>query len=552
MTISVMDVMCTARLWLCGPEKFLTLFFEVFMNMKMKMIAAAAAALTGTGAFAACTATEMADAVKLLANCAPETTFYGAGATAMKGAIQTVLTTDGVVFDKSKPFVTITTAASSDMYAYYGFSKATGKRLAVIINGKNGSMAGVNQLLSKLKYGSIENNADQQEYKTIKLLTAVQQKANGSMVLDTDYTTSGTPTALAATVALKNIPARLDDFKGAWGIDKQKVAHMAFSDVRPNEASPGQVAKWAPASFPSTTIAMQGFGVLVNNDLYTALIKREVREGRLTAAACPTSTADEIAATILLAACQPSVSRADMTALLTGKATSADSFLRTTGETKILKLNRRPATSGTQAATQIQFAGQYNYVGKAPIAGVASFADLMAGSETTAAAANINADAKMTVQTHSGTSALIAAVTDDATGYSIGVASLENAAASKLGAGGLAAATPADQKARWVKVDNISPNFKADGSVDTKQRVGLQNGYSFAFEFQTIKSAALAGDYLAIYDKIVAGLKAPAANLTGIGYIKGADFPAFADTDQEASHKTTFVRNGNNYFPLSK
>jgi hypothetical protein len=244
-----------------------------------------------------------------------------------------------------------------------------------------------------------------------------------------------------------------------------------------------------------------------------------------------------------------------MTVLLTGKAPSADAFLRTTGETKLLKLNRRPASSGTQAATQIQFAGQNNYAGKTPLAGltaVADFAALMAGSELTAAAANFNADAKMTVQTHSGTGGLITAITNDTDNYSIGVASLDNLAASKLGALGGTAATPADQKARWVKVDNISPDFKADGSVDDKQRVGLQNGYTFAFEFQTIKASGLAGDYLGIYDKIVAGLKAPATNLVGIGYMKGADFPAFADNAQEATHKTIFVRNGNNHFPLSK
>ena len=516
------------------------------MNMKMKMIAAAAVAMTGTGAFAACTATEMADSILMLRNCAPETVFYGAGATAMKGAIQSVLTTDGVVFDKSKPFVTITTAASSDMYAYYGFSKGTNKRLAVIINGKNGSMAGVNQLLSKLKYGSIENNTDQQEYKTIRLVSALEQKGN-TVMPEAHYTVSGTPTALAATVALANNESRLYDFKSGWGIDKQKVAHMAFSDVRPSEATPGQVAKWVSASFPATTIAMQGFGVLVNNNLYTALIKRDVREGRLTAAACPTADATEIAATILLAACQPSVSRADMSALITGKAPSANAFLNTTGETKILKLNRRPASSGTQASTQIQFAGQANFVGKAPIAGVTSFASTMAGSPISAAAANLNVDGLMTVQTHSGTSALISAVTGDTTNYSIGVASLENVASAKLGN-----ADPALQTARWVKVDNISPNFTAAGGVDANQRVGLQNGYSFAFEFQTIKSAALAGDYLAIYDKIVTGLKAPAANLPGIGYIKGTDYPAFLDAAQEGTHKTTFVRNGNNYFPLSK
>ena len=517
------------------------------MNMKMKMIAAAAVAVSGTAAFADCKTTDMENAVLMLANCAPETVFYGAGATAVKGAIQSVLTTDGLVFDKTKPFVTITTAGSSDMYAYYGFSKATNKRLAVIINGRNGSMAGVNQLLTKLRSGSVESNVDQREYVTIRLVSAAEQKAGTAMTVNTDYTVSGTPTALAATVVLANNANRFADFKGGWGVDKQKVAHMAFSDVRPSEATPGQIAKWTPATFPSTTISMQGFGVVVNNNLYTALIQREVREGRLTATACPTSTAEEIAATILLAACQPSVSRADMTALVTGKAPSANAFLNTTGETKILKLNRRPASSGTQASTQIQFAGQANFVGKAPIAGVTSFASTMAGSPISAAAANLNVDGLMTVQTHSGTSALISAVTGDTTNYSIGVASLENVASAKLGN-----ADPALQTARWVKVDNISPNFTAAGGVDANQRVGLQNGYSFAFEFQTIKSAALAGDYLAIYDKIVTGLKAPAANLPGIGYIKGTDYPAFLDAAQEGTHKTTFVRNGNNYFPLSK
>ncbi|NQW93471.1 MAG: hypothetical protein HQ446_05485, partial [Polaromonas sp.] len=117
--------------------------------MKLNKIAFAAMALASSGAFAAVApscnvTTAAADGVVLLKTCAPEVTFYSAGATALKGAIQAVLTTNGLVFDKSKPFVTITTAISADMYAYYGYGAAgttwAGKRVAVIVNGRNGSM----------------------------------------------------------------------------------------------------------------------------------------------------------------------------------------------------------------------------------------------------------------------------------------------------------------------------------------------------------------------------------------------------------------------------
>jgi len=525
--------------------------------MKLNKIAFAALAVASTGAFAAtvtasCGTAANTDGVTLLKTCAPDITFYAPGATALKGAIQKTLgtlvdSTDSTsaiksseVFDVTKPIVRIWSGkVDSNAYAYYGFGATgksyAGKKVAVIVNGTNGSMAGVNQLLSGLKSGSVEGGVDQQEYKTIQLHTAAAQKA-GNVMPDSDVTVS-TASTLSPIVILN--AARVADFKDAWGTDKQKVAHMAFSDVRPSEATPGQIAKWDPKAFPSETIAMQGFGVLVNNNMYKALMKRDVNQGRILDSACDFSDAS-----MLLAKCQPSVSSADMAALITGKSDSAAKFLGDSTETRVLNLSRRPNSSGTQAATQIRFAGQANYIGKTPLAtgfdmigaDGATFTDGVVTTTTNVINAGFN------VYTNSGTGDLIKKVQGDTAGLSIGVASLDNKASSKLGAGNSTAASRDLETARWVKVDGISPNFKGDGTVDGDQRVGLLNGYSFAFEFQTVKSSKLAGDYSAIYSDIVAGLRNPAKNLTGIAYIGSSD----------TAKNTTWTRNENNYFPLNK
>jgi len=491
--------------------------------MNMKMIAAACVAFCSASAFAAVTpscntTTAAADGVTLLKTCAPEITFYGAGASAMSGGIKATLATDAVVFDKSKPFVTINLSGNSNAYAYYGYGAAgkswAGKRVAVIINSTNGSMAGVNQLLTGLKSGSVDGGVDQQEYKTIQLHTAAAQKAGTSMP-DADVSVT-TASALAPVVTLA--ATRVADFKTAWGVDKQKVAHMAFSDVRPSEASPGQIAKWAPASFPSETIAMQGFGVLVNTNMYKALQTRDIAAGRM-AAACQDD--------LLTVACQPNIFTADYTALMTGKVTAAADL----GLTGTLTLHRRPASSGTQAATQIRFAGQANYMGKTPLA---SGFDMVGSEVTNTAGVDVGS---VKVKTHSGTGDLITAVRGDTTAgnLSIGVVSLDNTA-SKFGT------SRAAQTAFFVKLDGVSPDFKGDGTLDSKYRTALRNGYSFSYEFQALKSAKLAGDYSGIYSAIVAGLKDPAADLTGIAYIGSTD----------ATKNTVWTRGGNNNFPINK
>jgi hypothetical protein len=361
----------------------------------------------------------------LVTDCAPDAVFYAAGATAMKSAIQTVLTTPGKIFAADKPFASIAIAGDSNTYAYMGFgaegldAKWVGKKVAVIVNGVNGSMAGVNQLLTGLKQGSVEDGVPQNEFITMKLHSAADEKLGKTMtVADVNALGSFDSTKTPFSVPSNHVPTvtlaatRVEDFKKAWSKGKEKVSHMAFSDVRPSEATPGQIAKWDPKSFPAETIAMQGFGVLVNTKMYNALQARDIAAKRM-ASACQDNLTD--------APCQPSIFTSDYTALMTGNVTSAADL----GLTGTLTLHRRPASSGTQAATQIRFAGQANFMGKTPLA--TGFD--MVGDEIKNSTGVPNGS--ITVKTHSGTSDLISAIKadkGDTAGLSIGVVSLDNAA----------------------------------------------------------------------------------------------------------------------------
>jgi len=518
------------------------------------MILAACVAYSGFSACAAVASSCYApaaekDGVTLLKTCAPELTFYAPGATAMKITIQaTLLTTSdsgaynrvpiqSAVFDITKPVVTINMPGNYNAYAYYGYGAAgksyAGKRVAVIFNHANGSMAGVNQLLTNLKTGTVQNSVEQQEYITVKLHTAADQKAGITMPAADVTVTNASALAPVVTLAA----TRVADFKTAWGMDKQKVAHMAFSDVRPSEFTPGLIARWDSKAFPSETIAMQGFGVVVNNNMYKALMARDVREGQITDVACDSSDAS-----MLLAKCQPGITSADYAALMNGKITSAAEFLRDSAEPRILTLNRYTSSHGTQIATQIMFAGQANYAGKTPLATGFDMVGLESPyfNRQQIWVWGVRESLGFIVITNLSTVDLIFRVSNDESELSIGVASLVSLASFRFGPNANSA-TPKLQTARWVKLDR-SPNFKPDGTVDSTQRAGLQVGYPFAFEFQALKSAKLTGYYSALYADIVNGLKDPANNPTGIAYIGSPD----------ASKNTVWTRGGNNYFPLGK
>jgi len=175
-----------------------------------------------------------ADGVTLLKTCSPEITFYLVATEDFNSNVtNSWLTTNMVrIFDVSKPIVTVNLAGNSTANAFYGYGIAgtsfAGQRVAVIVNGTNGYISGLRQLLTGLKSGSAINGMDQQEYKTIQLLTAAEQKDGRSMPA-TDVNVTN-PSALRPLVTLS--ASRIADFKTGWGLDKQKVAHMAMSEFR--------------------------------------------------------------------------------------------------------------------------------------------------------------------------------------------------------------------------------------------------------------------------------------------------------------------------------
>jgi hypothetical protein len=498
--------------------------------MKLKLVAAAVAMMSVGGAFAAtpavtCAPTTLAGLVN---TCAPEVTFYMGGASAQAGALNTLLAAGTGIFDTTAPRgkiglmtasisglngVTTTDITKSNTVGYIGIGAAdtpyATKRVLVIYNKANGSAAGVNQLLTGKGTGAGEETT---------LITAsaklLSKGTPGTCSVVTDSTAGSLGTVSCATEA---------PFKSAWGADKaaQKNMHMALSDVRPSELSPGIVKKWDAVKYPSVTTGMQGFGVIVNPALYTALIAKDVAAGRL-AADCATSQTVGGATDVITAACVPNMTSADMASVMGGKV-NAEGLTGVTGKT--LTLARRVASSGTQASAQLMFAGQAAYNVKTPAAD--GFMDLATG------AAKGSLDA---VLESAGTGDVITAVSAPATDYAVGVVSIENTysmtkTSSKL------------KGALFVKVNGMAPHFNADGTtIDAKHRTALQAGYPFAFEMQAIASTSLADPYLDIANKIKTALKDPAQNLAGIAYIGSTD----------ATKNTAYTRSGNNYLPLSK
>lgn len=498
--------------------------------MKFKRIIAACAVLCSGAAFAAATpilcATEPTTLNKLVNECAPEVTFYVAGASAQSGALTTILAAGTGIFNTAKVRgkIDLTTSGiaglnggtdrlKTNTVGYIGIGDANnadlaGKRVLVIYNKANGSFAGVNQMLTG-KGGALEE---------VTLVTATKKNlakgTAGTCAIDTESSSGSLGVVNCATSVA---------FSTAWGADAtaQKLAQMSLSDVRPSEATPGIIKKWSATAHPNTVTGVQGFGVIVNPNLYQALIVKENAAGRL-ASSCLSSEVTNTATYTISAACQPNLDRALYTSLITGKVTTATALMGTT-DTTTISLARRVDSSGTQAASNIFFAGLAGYNVKTP---AADGFDLPLG-------AGVSGD--LTVTAGSATGDVITAVSGNTTSYALGVVSLEN---TYLPA-------KADSKikgALFVKIEGISPNFKTDGTLDAKARVGVQNGYPFAFDMQALKPTGLAGAYLAIYNTIVTALTNPANNLAGIAYIGSTD----------ATKNTSFHRNGNNFLPLVK
>jgi len=571
--------------------------------MKIKLIAVAALAVCGSGAFAAgptlvCTSPETSSNA-LVNNCAPEVVVYMAGASAQQPGLDTLLSTTDVVFDNTKAMAKITKGTllsstenfgSTKTTIYYGFgstkSGSAGKRIAVVYNTANGSFAGVKQMVEATGTGAGEE-------KSLGLVTAAMIKANTAL--------GCTGTASAATSGVYNFgvytcnqPFNYLTTAHTGGV---KGVQLALADVAPSQAAIGVLTpgKWTAAKFPTFRTAVQGFGVVVNDKTLQALIARDVAakrlpdtcvaaniygsndvvnlkvNGRAASAAGVTPVVTAIApsntsATILTAACQPTIQTSDMVALVTGKATPsmisgnlADDATDGTG--KKLTYFRRVPMSGTQASVQIAFAGQAAIEGfdakkvAANPAIASGYVTPVLGAPDTSASATAggyvwnggHANYFVKALVNGGDVVTQITLPAEADNYAIGVVSLENVytpvvTAASTSATGLAKASGL-KGASYVRLDGISPNFKADGSIDLKQRVGMQSGYQFQYEMVAVKNAANKAPQLAVVDSIVTALADPANDLAGLTYVGASD----------AAKKAKFYRGGEakNYAPLT-
>jgi hypothetical protein len=256
---------------------------------------------------------------------------------------------------------------------------------------------------------------------------------------------------------------------------------MAFSDVLPWEiehselaiANGGRVPDLSTGTLLKTDVlAIQGFAVTVNLNLYKALQKRDIAAGRL-AASCQDVTTQDAAGAV----CRPNISSTDYASLIrVGGITTAAKLLGDDADNNKLTLQRRVDTSGTQAASNIYFLRQSCQGHGTNLAGVVDNTVLknvsitLAGVRTkgtyggalakrglpTAGAieyfkangdAGLSSDFTLAVRTHGETGGVRNAIRDDTTGYSIGVVSLDGKE-DNSGFGG---------NGRYVKVDGADP-----------------------------------------------------------------------------------------------
>ena len=545
--------------------------------MKLKLIAVAALAVCGSSAFAATVVSKCVapttSSVDLVTACAPEVTMYMAGASAQLPAITTLLQTTDAVFDLTKAIAKVQKATGDTVNAHAnatavtglaasvrtvsdfgaknteiwvgtGSSKtgsAAGKRIAVVYNTSNGSFAGVKQMVELKGTGAFEE-------KSQGLLSAAQQKAAATLTCartsSADWSVVANSAPVVPTFACADNSFNYLTTAPAGGA---KGVQLALSDVAPNQASLGVLTagKWTAAKFPLTVTGMQGFGVMVNDKALQALIKREVAAGRM-ASACEAIGATNGTTSTLTAACQPNLTLADMASLVTGKATAALISGDAADVTPIAYFRRVPM-SGTQASSNIAFAGQAAtegfkaadvLSGKVKATGFLKLSDVGTVADSGGHYMLTSADGKFISHAKNGSGDVITGVSADTTNYAFGVGSLEKTWNATKASSGIKGAS-------FVKLDGISPNFDATGANDAKHRVGMLAGYPFQFEMVALKNAANSKlpAVAAVVDGIVAGMQDPAYNLAGIAYINSTD----------ATKNAKFTRGGlgNNYAPLS-
>jgi hypothetical protein len=476
--------------------------------MKVKFLAAAVAALGSAAAFAA---------PLVPATTTPSVLFYVTGASAQKVAVAAVV--PATVFAVAADVVKITTPATNTTNAstgWLGMSKAaltggTSVPTLVLYNNTNGSAAGVNQLLS--------TTATEAEAFTMSLPDA-------------------TCTALPAVAPWTSTCS-------------SQVAHetdLALSDVGLGEFAPTGVLRSVPgvtyianSAVTSVATGLEGFGVIVNKKLYSALQAQNVNEGLLPATCAPLpvapSTVSISTGTIVNGgACQPSLRSADYTTI----AQSGGSFggsealaLVPSQAAAMVYLCRRDDLSGTQAASNIQFLN--SACGLAGYGGALTPAtDPVAPATTNTAGLTVIAAADSSTEKVESPCVTVTG----ATGYALGVVSLGESDEADVAYAGT-------KNFYFVKIDGASPNF-IGATLDATHRTAIMNGnYKFATDMVALTRNTIAGNAATIATALINDIKnSTLSSLTGIAYL---DLPLQWGIDGK---NAKYSHGGNNCAPL--
>lgn len=247
----------------------------------------------------------------------------------------------------------------------------------------------------------------------------------------------------------------------------------------------------------------QAFGVAVNQTLYNALQahQKTVAGGNIVPATCAAGDAT--------AACQPSLSRGQITALMNAdlsndaKTLGGAYLVPGAGALKI-EYCARPKTSGTQQSAELYFLGK-------------ALSGDLGGAENLATYGISTSKYAISSNSSSGN---VRSCVANATGYRFGVLSLENNPLSGAGA-----------NYRFVRINEVA-GAEGTGATDTNTRTAVAGRYDFVYE--SVKYCP-AGTCHPILDEITNVLPSIGASATPGLYLTGVE--------------SKFGRNGNSAAP---
>jgi hypothetical protein len=488
--------------------------------MQVKYLAAAIAALSTTAAFATPLDTQTAVV-------AADHVVYIGGASAQKVALDTLMHTNGRVFTTGADVVKITGPNSS--IGYLGVGVSDSQNLLVIYNSTNGSAAGLNQLLS------VNTAGVPSTYEAEANVLALTGSNNSCSTVGGS---SGAYSATCTGAAIHEIDMALSDvFANEFGSSGSLCKATGSGCPAPSYLGLSSIksAVTLPAAAKST--GLEGFGIIVNANLYNDLLAQNVAEGLLSST-CSTHTAVNGATGAAIATtadCQPSIRSRDYAELVTKGANGWDASVLLGGLPPAaldIGVHRRDELSGTQAASNIFFLN--NICGSVGYKG--SQVPARALTDDIPASAGVNAAVKYYEETATGN---VETNVGNEAGYGIGVVST----------GEKDAIDDATRKYWFVKIDNVSPNVY-NGAYDSTHKKTLLNGsYTFATEMAAYVRTSVSGLANTVTKAVANGMSDSVltpAGLNGIGFLD--QYPLGWTNTGVVQAK--YSRGGNNCAPL--